>query len=963
METRPPQKGEATREGNGMRTRRKVGIALLGVLACASVAVAVVMFGVFAGQLDKAFPAKVELGESTRESYDNGLAVARAIESDGAVLLKNDGVLPLSDARVNLLGYGAYNPVYGGSGSGGSSYTANRTDFVTALTEAGIEVNPATASVYQADGEEANTFSVDFSIPEVPATEELAAEQGVDFKYVGDASFEAMRDYSDTAVVVVSRKGGEGNDLPTSMAEYGTTESDRSKHYLELNDAELSLLARAEETFERVIVLINTGNAMELGFVEDGGVGDPAATGDVDAALWVGDPGDVGTRVVASILLGEVNPSGRTADIYPYAVETTPSFYNFDTYTYTNSAGCFEDFDSHPAYLLNYQEGIYVGYRYYETRGSYDYTTLEGDEVEGASYDDVVQYPFGYGLSYTTFDWEVTDATAEGAVDQGDTIKVTVKVTNTGDVAGKDVVELYYGAPYDALGSKIQKSSVVLGGFAKTGLIEPGASQSVTIELPVEQMASYDDGRYYSTTGSYVLERGDYAVSVRRNSHEEVAAYTYSIDDSVVFADEAASTGVEAGASYVGKRSSDKTAAVNRFDDVAGDVAYLSRDSWQIVPGSDAEATDEQLEAFSTALDLGDYESAGDEMPTTGAKTGLTLSDLKGKDYDDPQWEALLDQLTVDDLNAILATNGWGSAQIDSIGKPQTYDMDGPAAISYVFDAFMGTCTYETVSYPCEVVLASTWNVELASEFGDAISREAAAWNVSGWYAPGANLHRSAFGGRNFEYYSEDALLSGAMSSHVVGAATDNGLICYVKHFALNERETQRHYGLCTWADEQAIRELYLVPFEMSVQEGRSLGIMSAYNNFGTTWAGASSALLKDVLRGEWGFEGCVLTDNLEQHGFMDTEVAILNGGSSTLCNGMFAQDDVNVLAQSASGMRYLREAAHHYLYAEANSTATEGPALEAAWRMPARVGLGVVAVLSVAGIAALVVTGRKRTE
>lgn len=944
-----------------MKRGRKVGIGLLAVLACIAVGAAVAMFGVFSDQLDKAFPAPVEKDESTQESYDNGLAAAQEIEEEGAVLLKNDGALPMENTKINLLGYGAYNPVYGGTGSGGSSYTENRTDFVTAFSDAGIEVNPATAAVYQGDGDEgANTFEVDFSIPEAPATEELAAEYGVDFKYTGDASFEAMREYSDTAVIVISRKGGEGSDLPTSMAQYGRTASDQAKHYLELNDAELSLMEQAKGTFERVIVLINSGNALELGFVEDDGAGDASATGDVDAALWVGDPGDVGTRAVASILKGEVNPSGRTADIYPYAVETTPSFYNFDTYTYTNSSDCFQAFDSHPAYLINYQEGIYVGYRYYETRESYDYTTLEGEKVTGASYDDVVQYPFGYGLSYTTFDWKVSDVTPEGSIDQGTTLKVTVDVTNTGDVAGKDVVELYYTAPYYSDGSAIQKPGAVLGGFAKTPLIEPGETQSVTIELPVEDMASYDDRCYYSENGSYVLERGDYVISVRRDSHTVVDEYTYAIDASIVFNESDASTGVEQGARYVGKRGSDAELATNRFEDVAGDVAYMTRDTWEIVPGSDEEATPEMLETFSSALELPDYENPEDEMPTTGAKSGVTLMDLKGKDYDDPQWEELLDQLTVDDLNAILATNGWGSAAIDAIGKPQTYDMDGPSAISYVFDAFAGTCTYETVTYPCEVVLASTWNVDVATDFGDAISREAAAWNVSGWYAPGGNLHRSPFCGRNFEYYSEDPTLAGAMAASVTGKASENGLIVYIKHFALNERETQRHFGLCTWASEQSMREIYLVPFEVAVKDGHSLGIMSAYNNLGTTWAGASSALLKGVLRGEWGFNGCVLTDNLEQHGFMDTEVAILNGGSSTLCNGMFSQDDVNTLAQTASGMKHLREAAHQYLYAEANSSATEGPAAEPAWRMPARLGLGALGVASVIGIVVLVATGRK---
>ena len=936
-----------------MKVAKKVGIGLFGFIAVAAVVVAVALFGVFSAQLDKAFPAPVKADESTKESYDNGLSVAQEIESEGIVLLKNDSdTLPTSATKVNLLGYGAYNPVYGGSGSGGSSYTANRTDFVTAFEEAGIEVNPNTKSVYDTEGEAANTFSVDFSIKEVPATQELADEQGVTYKYTGDASFESMREYSDTAVVVISRAGGEGNDLPTSMAEYATTDSDKSKHYLELNDAEKSLIEQANANFDHVIVLINSGNALELGFVED-----------VDAALWIGDPGDVGTKAVAQVLKGEVNPSGRTVDIYPYAVETTPSFYNFGEYEYTNSSSCFTDFDSHSAYLVNYQEGFYVGYRYYETRDSYDYTTIEGEQVTGASYDDVVQYPFGYGLSYTTFDWKVSSATAEGTVDNNGTIKVSVDVTNTGSVAGKDVVELYYKAPYYADGSKIQKPDAVLGGYAKTKMLEPGETQTVTIELSVEDMASYDDQCYYSSNGSYVLEKGDYEVSVRKNSHEVVDTKTYSIADSIVFNETSASTGVEPGAKYVGKRSSDSEIATNQFTDVAGSVTYMDRDTWTIVAGSDTEATDEQLQAFSTALDVKVEENSDDAMPTTGAKNGVTLSDLKGKSYDDAQWSDLLDELTMDDYQNMLATNGWGSAEAASVGKAQTYDMDGPAAISYVFDAFMGTRTYETVSYPCESLLAASFNTELATKFGDAISREADSWNVSGWYAPGANLHRSAFGGRNFEYYSEDPLLSGTMCAAVVSKATENGLICYVKHFALNEQETQRHYGLCTWANEQSIRELYLSSFEAAVKDGKTLALMSSYNNLGTTWAGGSTALLKNVLRGEWGFNGCVLTDNLEQHGFMDTEVAILNGGTCTLSNGMFSQDDVSTLSQSATGMKYLREAAHQYLYAEANSNATESNPGEAAWRMPARIGCIAAGVVGVAGVAALILSEKRKKQ
>ena len=933
----------------------KLLTAATAVLLAAGVAADVAMFGVFPGSLDKAFPGKIGDADLQKTSYANGLAVAQKIEEEGAVLLKNNGALPLAESnrKINLLGYASVNPVYGGTGSGGSSYTANRTDFVKAFTDAGFEVNQNLVSLYTPkDGEGGNTFSVDFSIPELPATEALAKDMGTDFAYTGDCSFDSMKEFSDTAVVVFSRKGGEGNDLPTSMAESTSYAPDQSKHYLELNSAERSLLEQAEATFENVIVLINSGNAMELGFLEDSGV---------DAALWIGDPGDVGTVGIVNILTGAVNPSGRLPDIYPYEVESTPSYYNFDTFEYTNSKDCFKNFESHPAYLVEYQEGIYVGYRYYETRDSYDYTTREGDSKTGLSYNDVVQFPFGYGLSYTTFDWELEN-TLPTAVSSSDTLEWQVKVTNTGSVAGKDVVELYYTAPYYSKtegGSGIQKAGAVLGGFAKTDVLQPGESQTVTITMPVEQMASYDAQCYYTSTGSYVLEAGDYQLSLRTDSHriKNNLTATCTVAQNEVFQEQAAGKNIE-NCKYVSKRSTDEVTAVNQFEDVAGNITYMDRDTWQIVPGTNKEATAEQLEAFNTALVVGDaYVNADDTAPTFGAKNGLTLKDMVGLDYNDPQWDTLLDQLTLNDMYALLGADGWGSAAVASIGKGQTYEMDGPAALSYVFDAFMGTCTYQTVSYPAEILLAATWNVDLAAQFGDAISQEGKAWDISGWYAPGANIHRNAFAGRNFEYYSEDGFLSGSISAATVGAAEANGMYCYIKHFALNERETQRHYGLCTWANEQAMREIYFIPFEKAVKDGGSTAIMSSYNNLGTTWAGASTALLTNVLRNEWGFIGTVITDNNEEHGFMDIEKAVLAGGS-TLLYGWGVKTFDN-LSKTATGQLKMREAAHQYLYTLANSYGVDVAAPTPAWRVPAIAGS--VAVYALALVCLVTVLRRRK--
>lgn len=953
---------------NERKKKKKGTFALaivLGFVLLLTITADALMFGKYSSALDKAFPASKGDPDKVEAASRYALSVAQEMQEEGTVLLENNGVLPMNTSKINLLGVSSVNPIYGGTGSGGSSYTENRVDLVTAFTNAGFTLNPAPLDMYRnVDVQTENTFSVDFSIHEPAATESLAQDMGQTFLYTGDCSFEAMKEFSDTAVIVIARKGGEGNDLPLTMEAYTSYKPDQSRHYLELNSAEEALLAQAKAVFGNVIVLINAGNAMELGFLENTNSSAPGTTGDIDAALWIGDIGDVGSIGVVNILKGDVNPSGRLVDTYPYAVETIPSYYNFDTYTYTNSSSCFTDFDSHPAYLLNYQEGIYVGYRYYETRESFDYTTREGETKTGLSYEDVVQYPFGYGLSYTDFQWEIQDITKSAALDADSVIELLVTVTNTGNTAGKDVVELYYAPPYDADGSHIQKSAVVLGAYAKTKNLLPGESQTLTLTLAAEDMASYDDQRYYSSTGSYVLEAGNYEISLRSDAHtiKDSLSFSFEVPNTIVFADAATRTEAGANASYIGKRSADEIPAINQFDDVAGNVTYMDRDTWTMIPGSDQEATPEQLHAFENALLLDDsYIDEADTAPVFGADHGLTIADLKGKAYDDPLWDELLEQLTLEDIHTMLANNGWGSAAIQSVGKNQIYDMDGPAALSYVFDAFMGTCTYETVTYPCEVVTASSWNLELAEKFGDAISTEGEAWGISGWYAPGANMHRNPFTGRNFEYYSEDGYLAGTIAAAVTKKAQENGMYCYMKHFVLNERETFRHYGLCTWANEQAIREIYLKPFEYAVKAGNLTAMMSSYNNLGTTWAGGSKALLTHVLREEWGFHGTVLTDNNEEHGFMDPEVAITAGGTALLYNGMNGAKSCERLAATPSGQLLLREAAHQYLYTVANSYATELTIAQAPWRAPAIAVSAVLYLVSAGGLILLIIKKKKK--
>ena len=915
-------------------------IALLAVsttLLVAAVVVDSLTLGTFANSIDKVFVKKDTDLISKTEATDNAKKVAEAISDEGEVLLKNDGALPLSNtSKINVLGYRSENIIWGGSGSGGSSYAGLRVDLDTAFANVGITVNPALSAAYKKVEISGQTgFSASFANDERAANAELATTYGQTFFYQGDLAFDKLADYSDTALIVLSRAGGEGSDLPTDLSKEANFNAvDHDKSYLELTEAEKSLVAESKATFKKVIVVINSSNAMELGFLGDTGSKD--TTGDIDAAVWIGGPGNFGLNSLAKIITGEVNPSGKLVDTYPYEVEANPALNNFGSFTYTNSNQCFTNYDSHSAYFIDYQEGIYVGYKYYETADSFTYTTFDGASRVNQSYKDTIQYPFGYGLSYTSFSYEVTSSKADdSAINRNDELSIKVKVTNTGSVKGKESVQLYYGAPYNS-SSKIQKSKTNLIGFAKTDELEPGASQTLEVKANVEDMASYDDLKYYSSTGSYVLENGQYNLSIRSDAHDVIKSYNYNLDKTVVYNDSSSKS--QDNCEYVGKRSSDKELAVNRFDEARGtDFTYATRENqFATSRPSDKEATSAELAAFNSAMDLGDYEVSTDVAPFWGQtlETPLSLFDMKGADYDSSDWDSFLSQLTLTDLDAILANNGWGSAAISAIAKPQTYDMDGPAGISYVFDAFMGTVTYETVSYPASVVLASTWNATLATAYGDSVSKEGQAWNVSGWYAPGANIHRTQFDGRNFEYYSEDGYLSGVFLTNSVTAAQNNGMYAYMKHFVLNETETNRHYGLCTWFSEQSLRETYMKPFEMAVKSGNATALMSSYNNLGTTWAGDDKALLTDTLRGEWGFKGMVLTDNLEDHGFMNIQKAILNGGTSLLCNGLFAKQGIDDLKKTATGQKYLKEAAHQYMYTVSNSFVPGLKIVQSTWKV-----------------------------
>ena len=806
---------------------------------------------------------QVTTGQSltVEQAAEQSRAMAQELVQEGAVLLKDqNNALPLAEGTaVNLFGYGSVDPIYGGSGSGASD-TSSNIDLVTGLTNAGFTVNQELVDFYKKSGvsraAQKGFEGSNFTPAEVPAAQYT------------DTLLQNAKAFSDVAIVTISRVGGEGGDLPQDMYAAGYSKTDDGRHYLELTQDEEDLLALIKaQGFGKVIVLVNSSNAMELGFLEDDAI---------DAALWIGSLGSTGFNAVGEILSGKVNPSGRLSDTYAYDLTTAPAYWNAGDFTYSNL--------NH--HYVEYAEGIYVGYRFYETR-YVDNTTGVCDE---AAYAKAVQYPFGYGLSYTTFEQSIADyKTTDSA------IEMTVEVKNTGAVAGKDVVQVYYTAPYTIGG--IEKSHVVLAGFAKTSLLQPGASEKVTVTFAPEDMASYDE----IGAKAYVLEAGTYQIKLMRNAHEVIDQREYEVPATITYSGDNA-------------RSTDLVAATNEFEDVAqGQIKqYVSRADWEgTLPTTRTDGKTASAETVAAKENTPVYENNDSDQPITIADHGLTLEDMTGLDYDDPKWNDLLEQLSVDDMTNMISNGGWSTPEVASVGKPATNDLDGPAGINSLVSSLKG------VSFPSEVIVGSSWNTDLAQRFGTAFGAEAAANHVVGLYAPGMNIHRTPFSGRNFEYYSEDGLLSGKMGAAMVQGVGSQGVYTYIKHFALNDQESNR-LSISVWANEQSIREIYLKPFELSVKEGGTTAVMSSYSRLGNTWAGASKALLTDVLRNEWGFHGMVVTDSaMGNTSWMDINLALRAGGDMMLCLMGVKLDSSSNTAQQA-----MRRACHNILYTQANSIA-----------------------------------------
>ena len=831
------------------------------------------------------------------EAKEAALAMAQQLGAEGIVLLENKGnALPLeSGSKVNLFGYASVDPLYGGTGSGASDASAN-IDLIQGLTNAGFEVNQELIDFYRNSGvkrpDQSGFTGSNFTPAEVPSSQYT------------DSLLQSAKSYSDVAVVMFSRIGGEGGDLPMDMSAAGYGNDSRS--YLELTQDEEDLLNLIKaQNFGKVIVLINSSHAMELGFLEDDYI---------DAALWIGGPGSRGMNAVGEALSGVVNPSGRLPDTYAYDHSTAPAYWNAGSFTYSN-------LDKRN--YVEYVEGIYVGYRYYETR----YINNSTGECDESAYQKVVQYPFGYGLSYTSFEQVIEDfSTSSG------TVTMKVKVTNTGNAAGKEVVQVYYTAPYTPGG--IEKAHVVLAAFAKTGELQPGGSETVTLTFAVDDMASYDE----NGAGCYVLEAGTYEIKLMANAHEVIDSREYTMNETVTYGEG-------------NPRGSDLTAAVNHFEDVAnGQITkYVSRADWEgTTPSTRVDGKEASAETVSAFTGSAVYADDPNAQSIIFANNGLTLEDMAGLPYDDPQWDRLLEQLSIEDMTNMISNGGWATPEVTSVGKPATNDLDGPAGINSLVSNLQG------VSYPSGALIGATWNQDLVEAFGETFGAEAIANHVVGLYAPAVNIHRTPYSGRNFEYYSEDAVLSGKLGASMVQGYATQGVYAYVKHFALNDQESNR-LSISVWSNEQAMRELYLKAFEIVVKEGKTTAIMSSYSNLGNTWAGASYALLTDVLRNEWGFEGMVVTDSaMGNTSWMDVNLAIRAGGDL-----MLAAMGVNLDSSTNTAQQAMRRASHNILYTQANSAAVAA----AADTSPYWLVLLVVLDTAVISAALLVILGRTKLK
>lgn len=867
---------------------------------------------IYSDEVTSVYPTQKATNKA--EAFANAQEVNLKLAEEGFVLLKNENAaLPMNKgARISVFSKNSVNLSYGGSGSGGFD-TSNNKNLYESLNDAGFVTNPTLKRFYESS-QSGSVRTANSSDLDNGDNQKIATAETPQSKYT-DAVKNSYADYSDAALVVITRIGGEGFDLPRYQGDSEGAVSVDS-HYLELDQNEIDLLtAVTDGTFKRVVVVFNTPSSFEATFLKDSAY---AAFADkIDAAVWIGFTGSNGITALGEILNGDVNPSGRLVDTWAADFTKNPSFVNFGT-------GCLPDttdkYDGGMYYSVDYEEGIYVGYRYYETRGETD-----GEDWYNAN----VVYPFGYGLSYTTFDWTVGDASAS-EIELGATITVPVTVKNTGSVAGKDVVQLYASAPYTLGG--IEKAHKVLVGFAKTKLLQPGESETVTVSFDPYSAASYDyrDANSNGFSG-YELETGEYTLYVSRNAHESEKAIALNLAADV----------------QIGTDPTTDSEVVNRYTDSENFLdsdwqldAMLSRADWEGTWPTPQTAqqhagTDRLYEEIRSEEHNNPTDFDSEEYPWFGEEPTLTLRDLlpsaeaEGYEpvvsYDDERWEELMMGCDEEEMIALINNGAYHTLAMESVGLPATIHGDGPSG----FTCFMskeqvnGTCQY--VSEP---VMASTWNINLMNELGEAIGEEgtigdkATGQPYSSIYAPGVNIHRSPFGGRCSEYFSEDPFISGMMGAAEVQGIQSRGVLPTVKHFVANEQETHRSIGGdLSWLSEQALREIYLKPFEYTVKLGETRGIMTSFNRIGTRWTGGDYRLLTEILRNEWGFNGLVICDFNTIPQYMIPRMMFYAGGSLDLAtqqSAMWTDCDTSDAGDAIVLMRAVKDV----MYALVNSNA-----------------------------------------
>ncbi len=887
-------------------------------------------------------------------------ALCQKIAEEGIVLLKNeDNCLPLTESKkINVFGWSSTEQGFLLSGIGSGSSTINedkKISLLKGLEEEGFEYNKELEKFYN------DYDSSTFSFKTGSSNRINLIEPSID-EY-SDELIDNAINFSDTAMVVISRVGGENvGEIPTEQKKSHGQATDKSRTYLELSIEEEELLDMVKENFTKVIVVINSTNQMQLGFLKDE---------NVQAALYVGVTGQSGAKAIGKILDGTVNPSGHLTDTLAYDFTAEPAFKN--RIQQSNN--------------IEYREDIYIGYKYYETADELGYFS-DVDNDYGYGYDGVVAYPFGFGLSYTTFEWKLQSSSINNNsnLKKDDTITLTFSCENTGSVAGKAVMEVFYKAPYKD--GEIEKSSINLLEFAKTKELKPKEKQeNITIEFSPYDMASYDCyDKNNNGKATWELDDGDYTIQFMDDSHNlkemDQNSLTFHVDDTIIY-DKDPVTGNEVKNRFTGEDAYSGV-PIDASTIHNSEVTYLSRTSFENTFPEKAtipEISDEVTKAnnyTNTSYDT-------TEMPLTGQDNGLylitkedgtkaSMDDLTGKsgaslkynedliceigeNYDSEKLTQLVQQMSTTELKNIVENGGFHTVAVESIGKTRQDEFDGPAGFNTTTQT--GDNTGAWTAFPNETLIGQTWSKEIAHEMGESMASEGKVTGLTGWYAPGVNLHRTAFNGRNYEYYSEDPILSGYMAANVILGAKENGLHCYLKHFTLSEPGVNAK-GYNTWLTEQNFRENYLKPFEIAVKKGGSNAIMTAFNSVGGVWAGANYAMNVSVLRDEWGFRGSLITDWSDGSGNMIPTKGIkagndlwLNPNDGNISNPLNMKDPTTVACAQNAAKNIIYTMCNTYAYSKNagnNSSTGTTPVKQAfAWWKILLISIDVVVFLALA--------------